>query len=67
MKDCVAVSTYARDNPTREDVAESFLPYYALRYLPERLSEADKAAIRNAIPHRIAYFDEQELDLELPK
>ena len=66
MKDCVFISDYARSRPDNEDVAESFLPYFALRYFPERLTDADKAAIRNAIPNRLAYFDEQELDLTLP-
>ena len=65
MKDCVSISRYARDNPTREDIAESILPYFALRYFPDRLTDADKAAIRNAIPNRLAYFDEQGLDLSI--
>ena len=67
MKDCVFISSYARDNPDTEDVAESFLAYFALRYLPDRLTESDKAAIRNAIPNRIAYFDEQGFDLSTPE
>ncbi len=64
MQDCVFISDYARDNPDREDVAESFTAYYALRHSSERLTESDKAAIRNAIPNRIAYFDEQGLGSE---
>ena len=67
MKDCVSISRYARDNPTLEDVAESILPYFALRYFPERLTDADKAAILNNIPNRIAYFDEQGFDLSTPE
>jgi hypothetical protein len=31
------ISTYARDNPTREDIAESFLPYLAVRYRGDRI------------------------------
>ncbi|MDE2838661.1 MAG: hypothetical protein OXL97_14335 [Chloroflexota bacterium] len=58
VKDCGFISEYAREHPYREDVAESFLPYYALRYYPERLADSDRAAILNAIPHRIAFFDE---------
>ena len=56
------ISTYARDNPTREDVAETFLLYLALRYRPNRISTALAATIRRTIPHRVAYFDRQALD-----
>jgi hypothetical protein len=55
------ISTYARDNPQREDVAESFLCYLALRYRSARISEADADKILRAIPNRIAYFDAQPL------
>ena len=37
--DGVFISTYARDHPDYEDVAESILPYFAVRYRPERLTE----------------------------
>lgn len=53
------ISTYARDNPVREDVAESFLPYLALRFHPNRISQTDTTKILNTIPKRIAYFDAQ--------
>ena len=61
--DGVSISDYARDFPDREDVAESILTYFAVRYRPERLSEADRAAILAAIPNRLVYFDEQGLDM----
>ena len=57
------ISTYARDNPTREDIAESFLPYLALRHRPDRISPALAATIRQTIPNRIAYFDAQAFDV----
>jgi hypothetical protein len=57
------ISTYARDNPTREDVAESFLPWLAVRYFPNRISAADFNAITTAIPHRLSYFDAQNFNL----
>jgi hypothetical protein len=57
------ISDYARDNPTREDIAESFLPYLAIRHRPERISPSLAATINNAIPNRIAYFDAQNLDM----
>ncbi len=61
--DGVSISDYARDFPDREGVAESILTYFAVRYRPERLSEADRAAILAAIPNRLVYFDEQGLDM----
>ena len=54
---------YARDNPTREDVAESILPYLALRHRPGSLSAEDQAAVEASMPNRIAYFDWLALDL----
>lgn len=57
------ISTYARDNNTREDVAESFLPYLAIRYFADRIPEDLKNTIEETIPNRIAYFDEQDFDL----
>lgn len=57
------ISTYARDNPTREDVAESYLMYLAVRDTSGRVSESLKAQVSSVIPHRIAYFDvERVLD-----
>ena len=58
------LSTYARDNPQSEDVAESFGPYIAWKlgsastYSPEQL-----ATIAAQIPHRLAYLDSLNLDL----
>jgi probable HAF family extracellular repeat protein len=56
------ISTYARDNPTREDVAESFLPWLAVRYFPNRISVSDFNLITSAIPNRLAYFDAQHFN-----
>ena len=58
------ISTYARDNPTREDVAESFLVWLMVTLFPGRISPADDAAIKAAIPNRLAYFSAQGLALE---
>jgi len=51
------ISTYARDFPAREDIAESFLPYLAVRYRSDRISAALRSTILATIPNRIAYFD----------
>lgn len=57
------ISTYARDNPFREDIAESFLTYIAVRHREDRISRQMSATIQNTIPNRLAYFDAQDLDL----
>lgn len=57
------ISTYARDYPDREDVAESFLPYLMVRYRADRITAQLKATIETTMPNRIAYFDDQNFDL----
>ena len=57
------ISTYARDHPNREDIAESFEAWLAVRYQPERLTSAQRAVILRTIPNRLAYFDEQGFDM----
>lgn len=57
------ISTYARDNPTREDVAESFLTWLAVRHRADRISASLKGEIEAAIPHRLGYFDGRGFDL----
>ena len=59
------ISDYARDNPTREDIAESILPWLAVRYRSDRISGADEKAILDAIPNRLAYFDREILDRDM--
>lgn len=57
------ISTYARDNPTREDIAETFLTWLAVRYRKDEISTTDFNKITQAIPNRLAYFDGLELNL----
>lgn len=57
------ISSYARDNPTREDIAESFLPYLAVRYRSDRISQSLKETIEETMPNRIEYFDNQSIDM----
>ena len=61
--DGVFISTYARDHPNREDIAESFVSYLAVRYQPERLTVAEREVILRTIPNRLIYFDEQGFDM----
>jgi hypothetical protein len=53
------ISTYARDNPSREDVAESFLLWMAVRYRSERITPEVANPIETTMPARISYFDAQ--------
>ena len=57
------ISTYARDFPNREDIAESFLPYLAIRYRSGRITQSLANTIMQTIPNRIAYFDNQSFDM----
>lgn len=58
-KDPTFISTYARDNPVREDIAESFLPYLLVRHRAERVPASVVDTINEAIPHRLGYFDQR--------
>lgn len=57
------ISTYARDNPLREDIAETILLYLAYRYRPERVSDDLIYTCSKIIPNRMAFFDEQNFDV----
>ena len=58
------LSTYAADHPTGEDVAETFLPYVALRLDGGMAYSASQlATIRAQIANRAAYLDSLNLDL----
>jgi len=61
--DGVAISDYAHDFPDREDVAETILPYFAVRYRPERLNAQVRWLMTRTTPNRLAYFDGEDLDM----
>lgn len=56
QNDPTFISTYAQDFPMREDVAESLLPWFALRHT-DVLFPFQIDAITASIPNRLAYFD----------
>ena len=62
--DLTFISEYARDNPTREDVAESLSLYLAVRFRSTRLDAQTAAQILAAIPARITYFDCLQLAMD---
>lgn len=57
------ISTYARDNRTREDIAESFLMWLAVRYRKNEISTVNYNKITQNIPNRLSYFDSQNFNL----
>lgn len=57
------ISTYARDYPDREDIAESFLPYLAVRLRADRIPASLTQTITETIPNRLGYFDAQNFAL----
>ncbi len=57
------ISDYAFENPVREDLAETFLLYLAIKYRSDRIDETLKNNILNTIPNRISYLDDQNFNL----
>lgn len=57
------ISTYARDNPIREDVAESFITWLMVRYKASKISTTNFNRITQAIPNRLSYFDNVKFNL----
>ena len=57
------ISDYARDHPGREDVAETFLAYLAVEFLSDRLTADQEKRIREAVPNRLNYFQQANLDM----
>lgn len=57
------ISTYARDNPDREDHSETFLCWLIVRYKKDRISQADYAKITATVPNRLKWYDEMDFKL----
>lgn len=55
------ISSYAKDNPFREDVAESFLMWIACRQSPLRISQKNYDLINSHMASRLVFFDKQKL------
>ncbi len=63
--DAVSLSTYARDNFAREDVAESIGPFLALTYRRARIPPATATSIEGAIPNRLLYLRCRGMTMDL--
>ena len=61
------LSTYAKDNPDSEDVAETFQAYIAVKYFPERISNSLRDTILSVCLNRFKFFDTLNLDLTIYK
>lgn len=62
-KDIRFISNYAQDNPAREDLAESFLIYFACRYRSDRVDNRLIKKAYKTIPNRIQYLDSLNLQM----
>ena len=61
------LSTYAKDNPDSEDIAEIFQAYIAVKYFPDRISNSLRDTILSVCLNRFKYFDSLNLDLSIYK
>jgi len=59
------ISTYARDFPYREDLAELMPLYVAVRYFPQRISSELRDIVLSCNINRIKYLDSQNLDMSI--
>ena len=57
------ISNHARSSPYNEDVAETTLAWFAVRYRPDRISRAQQEKILSSVPNRLAYLDRQNFDM----
>lgn len=57
------ISKYALENPEREDVAETFLLWLAVRHRPDSLTKDQRRLIEETIPARLEFLDKQDFDL----
>lgn len=65
-KDPAAISRYALEHPVREDVAETFPCWFAVRHRRDRLPGELVRRIESAVPARLAYLDAAKLELSPP-
>jgi hypothetical protein len=63
QSDPTAISTYAKDHPNREDLAETFLLWFAVRHRRDRLTPEQTETIERSIPARLVFLDSLQLDL----
>ena len=62
-QDGIYISDYARDNPQREDVAETFLVWFATRYSQDTFTQSELDDWESQLGGRFAYFDDLCLEM----
>ena len=60
--DGIFISNYAKNNPDREDIAETVMAWLAVRCKPERMSKEEYNKIINGIPNRLKVLDKAYKD-----
>jgi hypothetical protein len=63
QQDSGFISTHAQNHHTQEDLAESFVPYLAIRYKSDRISQELRQTIITTNEHRINYFDSLNVEI----
>ena len=53
------ISDYARDNPVREDIAESFLVWFAIQYAPDHFTQDEINEWYYYLGNRFAEFADE--------
>lgn len=56
-RDARFISNYSRENPAREDIAESFLMYFGVTHRADRMETGIVEQIRVSMPNRLDYFE----------
>ena len=59
------ITDYARENPDREDFAESFSLYIIYQYLPHRMEQEVLTNIETYMPHRSHFFEQNFENINL--
>ncbi len=56
------ISRYAADNPDREDIAETVVPFLGLRYQNQRIEVSNQQNLQSFIPGRLDFLDSMKLN-----
>ena len=55
--DAKYISSYSKDHPAREDISESSIIWYAIRYKKNRQDPTLVEKVEKLIPNRINYYE----------
>ncbi len=57
------ISDHARNFPSQEDIAATFLVYLAINYRRDRIDQSLFDTVTQTVPNRLAYFGKQPFDM----